>query len=93
MQVNIHYAKTHLSKLIEQAENGEEVVLARNGKPAVALVPVPAKKRKTLLGALKGKMWISDDFNSPETNKEIEDLFLNSPLFPEPSSKPRKKSA
>lgn len=92
MQVNIHYAKTHLSKLIEQAENGEEVVLARNGKPAVKLIPVPVKK-KTLLGALKGKMWISDDFNSPETNKEIEDLVLNSPLFPETSPKPRKKSA
>lgn len=93
MKVNIHYAKTHLSKLIEQAENGEEVILARNGKPAVKLEPIPAEKPKSLLGALKGKMWISEDFNSPATNKEIEDLFLNSRLFPGPSSKPRKKSA
>ncbi|HET8637751.1 MAG TPA: type II toxin-antitoxin system Phd/YefM family antitoxin [Acidobacteriaceae bacterium] len=77
MQVNIHYAKTHLSKLIEQAENGEEVVLARNGKPAVKLTPVPAKKKRSILGAGIGKIWISDDFNSPETNKEIEDLFYN----------------
>lgn len=84
MKVNIHYAKTHLSKLIEQAENGEEVILARNGKPAVKLVPVPAKKTKSLLGAGIGKIWISDDFNSPETNKEIEDLFYNGSL--EPSS-------
>lgn len=75
MQVNIHYAKTHLSKLIEQAESGEEVVLARNGKPAVKLTPVPAKKKRSILGAGIGKIWISDDFNSPETNKEIEDLF------------------
>lgn len=93
MQVNIHYAKTHLSKLIEQAENGEEVIVARNGKPVAKLTPVAVAKPKSLLGALKGKMWISDDFNSPETNKEIEDLFLNSPLFPEQSSRPRKKSA
>lgn len=78
MQVNIHYAKTHLSKLIEQAENGEEVVLARNGKPVVTLVPVPVKaKKRSILGAGIGKIWISDDFNSPETNKEIEDLFYN----------------
>ena len=84
MKVNIHYAKTHLSKLIEQAENGEEVILARNGKPAVKLMPVAAKKTKSLLGAGIGKIWISDDFNSPETNKEIEDLFYNGDL--EPSS-------
>ncbi|MGB7191194.1 MAG: type II toxin-antitoxin system prevent-host-death family antitoxin [Acidobacteriaceae bacterium] len=79
MQVNIHYAKTHLSKLIEQAENGEEVILARNGKPAVTLKPVPQKrlKKRSILGAGIGKIWISDDFNSPETNKEIEDLFYN----------------
>lgn len=93
MKVNIHYAKTNLSKLIEQAENGEEVILARNGKPVVRLEPIASEKRKSLLGALKGKMWISDDFNSPETDKEIEDLMLNSPLFPERSSRPRKKSA
>ena len=77
MQVNIHYAKTHLSKLIEQAENGEEVVLARNGKPAVKLTPVPFKKKRSILGAGIGKIWISDDFNSPETSKEIEDLFYS----------------
>ncbi len=92
MQVNIHYAKTHLSKLIEKAENGEEIVLARNGKPAVRLAPLPATKKRSLLGAGIGKIWISDDFNSPETNKEIEDLFYNSPLFPDKSMKPRKKS-
>lgn len=92
MQVNIHYAKTHLSKLVEQAENGEEVILARNGKPAVRLTPLPAAKKRSLLGAGIGKIWISDDFNSPETNKEIEDLFYNSPLFPDKSMKPRKKS-
>ena len=78
MAVNIHHAKTHLSKLIAQAENGEEVIIARNGKPVVKLVPVAEKPRKRgLLGCAIGKMWISDDFNSPETNKEIEDLFYS----------------
>jgi prevent-host-death family protein len=91
MQVNIHYAKTHLSKLIEQVENGEEVILARNGKPAVKLIPVATRKPASLLGALKGKIWISDDFHLPDP--EIEDLFYNGPLFPEKPAKSRKKSA
>jgi prevent-host-death family protein len=83
VKVNIHYAKTHLSRLIEQAENGEEVILARDGKPAVKLVPIPAKAQKrSLLGSGVGKIWISDDFNSPETNREIEELFYNSSLEP-----------
>lgn len=83
MKVNIHYAKTHLSQLIEQAENGEEVILARNGKPAVKLTPVAVKtKKRSILGAGVGKIWISEKFNSPETKKEIEDLFLNSNLDP-----------
>lgn len=83
MAVNIHHAKTHLSKLIEQAENGEEVIIARNGKPVVKLVPVAdPPQRRSLLGCGIGKIWISDDFDSPETNKEIEDLFYNDdPLF------------
>lgn len=78
MEVNIHHAKTNLSKLIQQAENGEEIIIARAGKPAVKLVPVAKNKsRKSLLGSGIGKVWISEDFDSPETNKEIEDLFYN----------------
>ncbi len=83
MEINIHDAKTNLSKLIQKAENGEEVIIARAGKPAVKLVPVPARPRRRIIGSAKGKVWISDDFNSPETNKEIEDLFYNSQLFPD----------
>jgi prevent-host-death family protein len=83
MAVNIHHAKTHLSKLIAQAENGEEVIIARNGKPVVKLVPVVSKPKRRLIGSAKGKIWISEDFDSPETNKEIEDLFYNSQLFPD----------
>ena len=44
MEVNVHQAKTNLSKLIQQAENGEEVIIARNGKAAVKLVPVPSEE-------------------------------------------------
>jgi prevent-host-death family protein len=78
MEVNVHHAKTHLSKLIAAAEGGEEVIIARNGKPAVKLVVVtpPARKsRKHMLGSGIGKLWLADDWDSPETNLEIAKLF------------------
>ena len=60
----VHEAKTNLSKLVEEAEAGEEVVLARAGKPVVRLVPVhPVRKRK--LGQWKGKVRMSEDFDAP----------------------------
>ncbi len=90
MEVNVHHAKTHLSKLIEQVENGEEVIIARNGKPAVKLVPVVSEEPQSLLGALKGKFTLSEDFHLPDP--EIEDLFYDGPLFPEHSAS-KKKSA
>jgi prevent-host-death family protein len=82
MEVNIHDAKTNLSKLIQKAESGEEIIIARAGRPIVKLVPVPKSKRR-IIGSAKGKIWISDDFDSPETRKEIEDLFYGCQLFPD----------
>ena len=63
--MNIHEAKTHLSKLIERVMNGEEVVIAKAGKPMVRLVPIQAKSRRTGFGTLKGGIRISDDFDAP----------------------------
>jgi prevent-host-death family protein len=55
-QVNMHEAKTHLSKLVERVENGEEIVISRAGKPAARLVPISqAKPGKRKLGGWKGK--------------------------------------
>ena len=80
MEVNIHHAKTHLSKLISAAENGEEVIIARNGKPVVKLVTVEAEKpwRRNILGSGIGKVWIAPDFDLPETDAEITALFEES---------------
>lgn len=78
MEVNVHHAKTHLSKLIAAAESGEEVVIARNGKPAVKLVVVPPpvrKSRKHMRGSGIGKIWMADDAFSPETDLLIEQMF------------------
>jgi prevent-host-death family protein len=82
IRVNIHHAKTHLSELIAAAENGEEVIIVRAGRPAVKLASVgestaePARKpRQTMIGAGIGKLWMADDFDSPATNLEMQRLF------------------
>lgn len=62
--VNIHEAKTQFSKLIEAVGLGNEIIIAKAGKPAAMLVPVPtAPLRKP--GAMKGKIRIADDFDAP----------------------------
>ena len=64
--VNIHAAKTHLSRLLDEAAAGEEIIIARAGKPVARLVPFEMKPRKREgFGAGKGKIWISDDFDAP----------------------------
>ena len=78
MEVNVHEAKTNLSKLIAAAESGEEVIIARAGKPAVKLVvvaPPVHESRKHLLGSGIGKLWMAEDAFSPETDLEIQKLF------------------
>ena len=88
MEVNVHHAKTHLSKLISAVESGEEVIIARNGKPAVKLVVVqpPARKsRQNMFGSAKGKFWTTDEAFSPETDAEIEAMFYAAdPLLTKP---------
>jgi len=64
--VNVHAAKTHLSRLLDEAAGGEEIVIARAGKPIARLVPfTPKKQRRRGFGAGKGEVWISDDFDAP----------------------------
>jgi prevent-host-death family protein len=63
--VNIHAAKTHFSRLIDQAAAGEEIVIARAGKPVARIVPLEAPKPPRMLGLLKGSLVIPDDFDAP----------------------------
>jgi prevent-host-death family protein len=64
-RVNIHQAKTELSKLVERAEAGEEVIIARAGKPAAKLVPLTHARGRRRLAMLDGRFRIPDDFNKP----------------------------
>jgi prevent-host-death family protein len=90
--VNIHAAKTNLSKLIERAEAGEEVIVARNGKPVVRLTPVdPAESQPTeaaedegrvpsWFGSMRGQIWIAP--GSEEPDEELIRLMEDGPVFP-----------
>ncbi|TSC65859.1 MAG: prevent-host-death family protein [Microgenomates group bacterium Gr01-1014_80] len=78
---NVHQAKTNLSKLLEEVSKGKEVIIAKAGKPVAKIVEYKNKSKQRKFGALKGKIWISDDFN--DEDPEINKLFYESELFPE----------
>jgi len=78
--VNIHEAKTHLSKLLERVALGEEVVIAKAGVPVAKLVPMKNTPKKRIFGCAKDDFSVPDDFNGPDP--EFEDLFYNGPVFP-----------
>jgi prevent-host-death family protein len=66
-KVNIHEAKTHLSRLIEDVANGNEVLIAKGGRAMARLVPLGRDDSPRRAGLLKGKMKISDDFDRAGT--------------------------
>jgi prevent-host-death family protein len=61
--VNVHEAKTQLSRLLQEVEDGEEVVIARNGTPVAKLVPHVAERKPREPGWAKGRMWMAPDFD------------------------------
>ena len=63
--VNIHEAKTHLSRLLDEVSRGEEVTIAKAGKPIARLVPVTTSRPTRTPGFLRGKIRMSDDFDAP----------------------------
>jgi prevent-host-death family protein len=75
IQVNIHEAKTHLSRLVEQAAQGEEIVIAKHGRPRARLVPVPERRIPRKPGSAKGKVRILAGFY--EADREIESMFYD----------------
>ena len=81
MQIyNIHEAKTNLSKLIEKTLKGEEVIIAKAGKPMIKLSAYKEKLKLRNFGLWKGKVWIPDDFD--DEDEEINKLFYEGEIFP-----------
>ncbi|ESX81846.1 MULTISPECIES: type II toxin-antitoxin system prevent-host-death family antitoxin [unclassified Mesorhizobium] len=73
MNVSIAEAKAKLSELVSRAEAGEEIVLTRHGKVAARIVPPAVAESLPRIGALKGKIWIADDFDElgPEWDEYV----------------------
>lgn len=71
--VNVHEAKTNLSKLLEPVSTGEEIIIARAGKPVARLVAVEARKQVPY-GLLKGRIQIADDFDAPLPEDILKDF-------------------
>jgi prevent-host-death family protein len=63
--LNIHEAKTHLSRIVEEVAAGKEIIIAKAGKPMARLSPITATVKKKKLGLLKGKITVAADFNAP----------------------------
>ena len=70
--VNMHQAKSSLSRLVERALAGEDVVIARNGEPLVRLVPIPKEREPRVPGRSKGRIWIAPDFDEM-SEEELKD--------------------
>ncbi len=70
---NVHEAKSNLSKLLEQVEDGEEVIIARHGTPVAKLVPISSKKR--VLGSMRGLLKTKKGWDAPLDDREVEAEF------------------
>jgi prevent-host-death family protein len=80
MIVNMHQAKSQLSKLVARACRGEDILIARNGTPVARISAVAAARPIRVLGTMRGTVWMSPDFDAPDP--ELEDLFDNGDIFP-----------
>lgn len=69
--IDLHDATNHLSRLLEQAAGGEEVVITKAGKAIARLVPLETPPGKRQLGLLKGRLNVPDDFGAPLTDDEL----------------------
>jgi len=72
-QVNLYEAKTHLSRLVDEAHAGAEVIIAKDGKPMAKLVPIDRQQRK--FGTAKGEpTWMADGFDDPLPEDMLKDI-------------------
>lgn len=71
-EVNVHQAKTHLSRLLARIQEGEEFIIAKNGKPIARLLPAIEAKNKREPGSAQGKIQIAPDFNAPLPDDVLE---------------------
>ena len=73
--VNVHQAKTHLSKLLARVRKGEEIVLAKAGKPVAKIVPFEPAPKRRVPGSARGQFTMSDDFDAPLPEKILDAFY------------------
>jgi prevent-host-death family protein len=88
VEVNIHEAKTHLSRLLQRVAAGEEVTIARAGTPVARLVAVETKNKVRPLGMDRGRIWIADDFDAPLPDDLLKEFYGGE--IPKPYRRKRK---
>lgn len=81
MQVNMHEAKSQLSRLGKLAWEGEDIVIARAGEPWLRLTPYRERLEERKMGGMEGQFWMSPDFD--EEDEELIELIENSKIFPD----------
>jgi len=89
MEINIHAAKTHFSKLLQKVAGGEEITIARAGVPVARLVPAEVKQKVRPMGFARGEVWIADDFDAPLPDDLLKEFY--GVELPETAQPPRKK--
>ena len=88
MEINIHEAKTHFSKLLQRVAGGEEITIARAGVPVARLVPATPEQKGRPMGFAKGEVWIADDFDAPLPDDLLRDFYGGElPEVPGPTQK------
>jgi prevent-host-death family protein len=75
MEINIHEAKTHFSKLLQKVASGEEVTIARAGVPIARLVPAEPMNKVRPLGFARGEVWVADDFDAPLPDELLKEFY------------------
>jgi prevent-host-death family protein len=89
MEVNIHEAKTQFSRLLQRVAAGEEITIARAGKPIAKLIAIGPPGGTRPMGMDEGKIWMAEDFDAPDP--QLETFFYDVPLTTNASRKKRKK--
>jgi prevent-host-death family protein len=97
MEINVHEAKTHLSRLLKRVEAGEEITISRAGVPVAKMVAVAAAGGARPLGAMEGQIYIADDFDTPLPNDLLAQFYGEEPKHKKPgrakSEKPARRGA
>ncbi|MBK6971559.1 MAG: type II toxin-antitoxin system Phd/YefM family antitoxin [Sterolibacteriaceae bacterium] len=75
--INIHEAKTHLSRLVEDAAAGDEIVIAKAGRPVARLVALAGQTRARKIGVLKGKLAVPENFDAPLSGDTLRDFGID----------------